>query len=288
MPRGWYKISSNITSDRPLESWNPQEYESRIHNAYLIVGVYLFLVAVCNLLLFMQVKKYKRVADLPEKVKTLFPQKRSKCKQCLAWVLFVLFNVCFGGVETIYSGLLFTFASSHVGMDNAQSSLLVSMLFVSYSIGRFSAVFTTQCIPTHYILLFDLICGLAAGSTLSYYTMTSATALWICTLLQGIGSSTIFATALLWAKDFVTISGRFTSTYVIAYTVGMMSWPALTGYLLQTVGAQWFPYMGAILSTGCMFWFSILWMLSCTHFQEEENKEKQQDLIASLHSLHAV
>ncbi len=279
------KVTSNYTEDNISGS---AEFMSQIHHAYLIVGVYFVVVALCNIIMFTQVNQYNSCI-LPHKHKTLFPNRKSTCTKYTSWALFLLFNVCFGGLETSYNGFLFTFASTDVGMSISASSKLISMLFVSQSIGRFATIFAAHCVPTHIILLFDITCGLISGLTLLYFTSTSVPALWGCTILQGIGSSTIFVTALLWAKDFVPITGRFTSTYVIAYAVGMMSWPALTGFLLETVGAHWFAYMGCLLSAGCMVWFSGLWMIHCIIQQKPDQSEtKQPDLIGSLHSLHAI
>ena len=194
----------------------------------------------------------------------------------------------------MFSGLLFSFANVNVGLSNVQSSLLLSMLFVCYAGGRFAAIFTAQCLAARYLLTINVILALGSTAALSYFNTSSVIALWVCTILFSIGASTIFSTTLLWARDFLALTGRFTSTYVIAYTVGMMTWPALTGYLMQSEGACWFPYMNTMLLTCLGLSFIILCLIHHSRQKDmrsnlrSQSTSEDKDYIASLHSLRGI
>ena len=169
-----------------------------------------------------------------------------------------MFNFCFGGQEMTFSGLLFTYATEHVGLSTIEGSLLVSALFACYGIGRIGGMVVAKFISPRALLLVDIVCGSVAAFFLTYFTVKSPRALWVCTIVGGLALSTVFCSALIWAREFVPVGGKFTSMYVIAYTTGMMTWPPLTGFLVRERGPEWFPYINLLLVIGCALFYSCL------------------------------
>merc|ERR1712178_421081 len=119
--------------------------------------------------------------------------------------------------------------------------------------GRALAVFFTHCIHVRIVVTFYFSLTLAASAVVSYYVNSYALVLWICFVIMFAGLGPMFASGLLWARDYLSVTGRFTSSYVFAYTAGMMSWPYLVGNLLESSGAHWFPYIITMLLCVCVF-----------------------------------
>ena len=112
------------------------------------------------------------------------------------------------------------------------------------------------------------------------------------------GLGPMFASGLLWARDYLSVTGRFTSSYVFAYTVGMMSWPYLVGNLLENSGAHWFPYIITMLLCVCVFICSILCFIHWKFktdvkdldrmIENRLNQVQEESLMASMWSLQTI
>ena len=296
-----YNNSSTHTGD-PAEYADFQR-PSTIWVTYLIMGSYLLIVAAGMLCLLLYMCRhnpgiYWRDAQ-PRR--TLSCRSGTSLFKLLATVLFMAYNVNFGGQETVYSGLLFTFAVKHVGFSVTRGSLLVSMLYTANAVGRFGVILVSHWVPNALHVLGCSVLGCAvACSIMAHFTTTNVCALWAATVLGGLSMSTMYTMGLLWAQDFLPITATFTSLYTIAYTCGMMLWPPLTSYFMKTRGGAWFPYMNLILLinyTAALVFLSLLQRFRHRFKNSEVLEEKvmeckvrrHEELMAhSVHSLQAV
>ena len=246
----------NQTASANLRKTTNYLCNSQIKYVYLIIGLYAGIIAILNGITYWKSPVKLEIIKGDKKRET--PRKVSRTLTVLTYVLFIMFNFCFGGQEMTFSGLLFTFTTEHVGMSTIEGSLLVSALFACYGLGRLGGMVVAKFVTPRALLLVDLVCGVIAAFFLAYFTVKSPTAIWVCTIVGGLALSTVFCSALIWARDFVPVGGRFTSVYVIAYTTGMMTWPPLTGFLVRERGPQWFPYINLLLVIGCALFYSCL------------------------------
>ena len=242
--------ASNFPETRSLRC------DSKIKYVYLIIGLYAGIVAVLNGITYWKIPVKLEIFKGSKRTEHL--RKATQSLTVLTYILFIMFNFCFGGQEMTFSGLLFTYATEHVGLSTIEGSLLVSALFACYGIGRVGGMVVAKFISPRAVLLVDLVCGSVAAFFLVYFTVKSPRALWVCTIVGGLALSTVFCSALIWAREFVPVGGKFTSIYVIAYTTGMMTWPPLTGFLVRERGPQWFPYINLLLVIGCAIFYSCL------------------------------
>ena len=249
-------FSPNTTASSSLSTTPNHLCSSQIKYVYLIIGFYAGTIAFLNGITYWKSPVKLEIIKGDKKRET--PRKVSRTLTVLTYILFLMFNFCFGGQEMTFSGLLFTFATEHVGMSTIEGSLLVSALFACYGLGRLGGMVVAKCVTPRALLLIDLVCGSIAAFFMAYFTIKSPTAIWVCTIVGGLALSTVFCSALIWARDFVPVGGRFTSVYVIAYTTGMMIWPPLTGFLVRERGPQWFPYINLLLVIGCALFYSCL------------------------------
>ncbi len=252
--------TSNNQTPTPVELTLPQsetsQCKTKVKYVYLIVGLYAVIICILNVIMYckssvkLEVSKAEKKQDHTKRV--------SPALTILTYLLFVMFNFCFGGQEMTYSGLLFTFTTEHMDLSTIQGSLMVSCLFACYGAGRLGGMVVARYISPRALLLIDITCGAIAAFILAYFTTNNILAVWVCTVVGGLSLSTVFCSALIWARDFVPVSGCFTSAYVIAYTTGMMTWPPLTGFLVRERGPQWFPYINLALLMGCGLFYSLL------------------------------
>lgn len=285
------------------KTYGYEEPESRIFITYLILSLYLLTVAISIFILMM----YMRNINTGEYWKDNQPSRDPPCSggtslyRLLATILFMVFNTHIGGQETLYTGLLFTYAVEHVGFSQTQGSLLVSIFFTAYAAGRFCSIFIGHWVQNAlYVLLFNLAGASIASFTLAYFTTTNITILWVCTVIEGLSLSTMYTMGLLWAKDFLPITASFTSLYTIAFTCGMMIWPPLTSSLMKRLGPAWFAYMNVLLVICCataMIFLGILHRLRYRfkNLSPSEDREVQvrfqskMDILAqSVHSVNTM
>ena len=249
--------ASNFPETRSLRC------DSKIKYVYLIIGLYAGIVAVLNSITYWKIPVKLEIFKGSKRSEHL--RKATQSLTVLTYILFIMFNFCFGGQEMTFSGLLFTYATEHVGLSTIEGSLLVSALFACYGIGRVGGMVVAKFISPRALLLVDILCGSVAAFFLVYFTVKSPRALWVCTIVGGLALSTVFCSALIWAREFVPVGGKFTSIYVIAYTTGMMTWPPLTGFLVRERGPQWFPYINLLLVIGYAIFYSCLIGLRLAH-----------------------
>ena len=277
------------------ESGRSQFTRSRIHFTYSIITGYLCVVTVAICLLHLKMKRKRTVKYWRDQhLKGSLVADVASIYRSLAVILFIGSTISFSGVETVYSGLLFSYAIEHVGFSSFHGSLLVSMLFTSFAIGRFTIIFLSQCVsnPFH-LLICDVIGASAAAFTLAYFTTTSVWALWACTILTGLSVSTMYTMGLLWAKDFLPITATFTSLYTVAFTTGMMVWPVVTSLLMKRRGPAWFAYMNVLMLVCYAVCLAALFCLQRLQLRFKNNSalgqvHKDVNVSASIHSIHTV
>ena len=244
-------IASNFPETRSLRC------DSKIKYVYLIIGLYAGIVAVLNGITYWKIPVKLEIFKGSKRSENL--RKATQSLTVLTYILFIMFNFCFGGQEMTFSGLLFTYATEHVGLSTIEGSLLVSALFACY--WNWSSWWNGCC--EVYQSSRSATCGhslrLCSCIFLGLFHSKRAQGhFWVCTIVGGLALSTVFCSALIWAREFVPVGGRFTSIYVIAYTTGMMTWPPLTGFLVRERGPQWFPYINLLLVIGCAIFYSCL------------------------------
>ena len=232
--------------------------------------------------------------------------------------LFMLASIFLGGKDVVFNGLVYTYAVQGLNMSVTMATLVLSINFVCYSIGRFASIFIIDRFALHRIIIASLIVTFLSTSLLSISDLwLSADSdrrvyiLWISTCLAGVSFSPIFACLLLWADSMLRITPHFTSATIVANLIGITVWPTTAAYLMAQYSVTWFSHMNTLLSLAMVICCIILRYVQYVHeiesslressefkmpFVNEQNKHKpdvllsrlHHDYSASLHSIHGI
>ena len=298
-----YEMIVNISDNGLLHEYDDSKgcsvelssSKSVIYKAYAITGGYIVLIGIFNLIFYICYRNHQ--LESPDEKQANVPVIRNlQWLKYTSWGLFMLFTMCFGGVENIYMGFLYTFANSHIGMDTSDSAELAAGTFAAFAVGRLLSLFFTKCLQIRVIISLYLSCAVVGSVALACQTHPSVIGIWICVVMVYLGIAPLFGSCLVWAGDYIPVSGRFTSTYVVGYTTGMMTWPLLTGYLIENSGGAWFTYIATGLLGGCVLVVILLWTIRLTMLSKPvvtvvslgESKLREEGVFASMRSIHTI
>ena len=234
----WNKDSNsshNYTSHLPLIS--------NVHYAYMISGGFALLVCIpLTVQLFSDRSQNHRQAEEETKdIKQPLP---------LALFLFVqlilcLFNFVYYAVEDTFAGYLTTFVVMQLYWSKSQGAQVASVFWASFAAGRFLGIFAVRVLSSVMLLFiccFALLLSMLAFCLLSDHAVYLG--VWLFTALNGIAMATIFPTGFTWMEEeLVRVTGRVSSSILIAASAGSMTNPILLGYLMQKVTPMWFCYL---------------------------------------------
>ena len=158
--------------------------------------------------------------------------------------LFSVFLLIYVGLEEAYGGYIFAFGStSSLKMSKDGSALLNSGFWGSFALARLAAVPISKYLPPSKMLCLDLVgCLLGSAVLISQIkdgdcSAADSTKLWVGTVIFGISTSSVFPAGISWAENFVTVSGRTASLFLVTSSTGGMLIPLSVGSTIgDTVG----------------------------------------------------
>lgn len=162
-----------------------------------------------------------------------------------------VFFVLYVGVEIGFSGWITTYAEG-IELPGANSATLLNTLFfVFFTLGRFIAVLIARRVRPGLMLVAS--CAVTAVLLLAMAVADgSPVAVWITTALIGLAVAPQFATMIAYAEDHIQLSGRATSWFVSAAGFGGIAMPFLIGKMLDR-SSNAMPitvFVGAVAATG--------------------------------------
>lgn len=163
-----------------------------------------------------------------------------------------LFILLYVGVESAFGAYIHTYATLHLSFKKDIAAYLNSMFWASFTFGRFCGVaLSIKCSPTQ-MLITDLL-GSIASALILVILNNSSLALWIGTILFGLSFGPIYATAIAYTEQQISLTGRRISIISIGGSIGDATIPLFIGYminpnLLGHVGFVFILFVATILS----------------------------------------
>ena len=173
-------------------------------------------------------------------------------------VMLFVFYFFYVGMEVTYGALCATFAIEKFEWHKDKAAYLTAAFWGSFAFARFAAIFLARIFSSSKILIGDLVMTLL--SLLALVLMTSYKhyeyVVWICTLTFGAGMASIFPTGLVWAENYMKITGKAASVFVVASALGEMALPLSTSFAMgQSKNPMYLMYilLTCAFLAGCIF-----------------------------------
>lgn len=226
---------------------------------YASIGTYVLVVSVFLFGLFC--KKHSRQKKSAASAEGA---RRAKYHRALLCLLF-LFFFFYVGAEITYGSYIFSFATTHVGMEESEAAGLNSIFWGTFAACRGLAIFfATLLQPGTMIVLSNI------GSLVSCFFLVlfdkSPLCLWIATSVYGASMATTFPSGVSWIEQYTTLTGKSTAFFVIGGTVGEMAFPTVIGILQEhypDLPVVLYTCLGSAIFTAVLF--PVMYKLATLH-----------------------
>lgn len=172
--------------------------------------------------------------------------------------LLALFFVIYAGAEVIFSGWIFTFATVSGYLDTAAAAYLTSAFWAALTLGRLLSIPLVSRLAPRRILMGSMI-GCLLSLWLIFQSHESRPLLWAGTFGYGLFMAPLFPVTLTFAGRYLTITATVNSWFFAGASLGAMTLPWLTGYLMDRFGPQIF--VPALIILGCLGLLTVFAMI---------------------------
>ncbi|KAJ8314131.1 hypothetical protein KUTeg_008692 [Tegillarca granosa] len=255
-----YKSTLHITN-ASMTFGNTTEHKtsqkSQLYIAYFITSALGISSAIPFLLLCIKTRhKQKKKSD--DKSNTNFNYRKiTKCMKLLALSNMMGILGVFGVVEGTVVQYLSTFCVTYLGWSKANSSLIVSIYWILFALGRFCGIFLIKFI--NYVKIITSFCGfliadVAVLLVCAIYMFDIG--IWICAPLTGFGLSIMFPVVFTWTEaELFPVTGKISSLFLIGASSLRIVNPLLLGYLMREETPMYFSYL--------LLGYSVVLLLLC-------------------------
>ncbi|KFO30514.1 Sodium-dependent glucose transporter 1A, partial [Fukomys damarensis] len=192
--------------------------------AYASVGAYTFVVSVFLFALF-----FKKPSKHGKSTASAQVSRRAKYHKALLCLLFMFFFF-YVGAEVTYGSYVFSFATTHVGMEESEAAGLNSIFWGTFAACRGLAIFFATCLQPGTMIVLSNIGSLVSSLFLVLFHKNPL-CLWIATSVYGASMATTFPSGISWLEQYTSINGKSAAFFVIGACLGDMAIPAVIGIL---------------------------------------------------------
>ncbi|XP_051020442.1 monocarboxylate transporter 10 isoform X2 [Acomys russatus] len=239
--------------------------------AYASIGTYILVVAVFLFGLFC--KKRSR-----QKKSTGSAQgaRRAKYHRALLCLLF-LFFFFYVGAEITFGSYVFSFATTHVGMEESEAAGLNSVFWGTFAACRGLAIFFATFLQPGTMIVLSNIGSLTSSFFLVLFDK-SRLCLWIATSVYGASMAATFPSGISWVEQYTSISGKAAAFFVIGASLGDMAIPAVIGILqghYPDLPVVLYTCLGSAIFTAVLF--PVMYKLATLPLKGQHRGKKERE-----------
>ncbi|CAH6778242.1 RGD1561777 [Phodopus roborovskii] len=246
---GFDPLVMNRSSEATSDSLFAVPEDMNLLWAYASIGTYVLVVSVFLFSLFC--KKSSRQRNSTASVQRT---RRAKYHRALLCLLFIFFFF-YVGAEVTYGSYVFSFATTHVGMEESEAAGLNSIFWGTFAACRGLAIFFATVLQPGTMIVLSNIGSLVSTFFLVLFDK-SRLCLWIATSVYGASMATTFPSGVSWIEQYTSISGKSAAFFVIGGTLGEMAIPAVIGILqghYPDLPIVLYTCLGSAISTAVLF-----------------------------------
>ena len=154
----------------------------------------------------------------------------------LLLILLIAIFVMIAAAEVSFSGWISTYTVKVGLADTAGAALVTAAFWGAFMFSRLASIPLATRMRPRTIIITDLLLALV-GVAVIYFLPASYLALWLGTILFGLGIASSFPTVLTFAGRHMTITGAVTGWFFVGASIGSMVLPWFIGQLFERVGA---------------------------------------------------
>ncbi|NP_788269.1 sodium-dependent glucose transporter 1 [Rattus norvegicus] len=192
--------------------------------AYASIGTYVLVLSV-----FLFAPFFKKRSKQKKSAASAQGARRAKYHRALLCLLF-LFFFFYVGAEVTYGSYVFSFATTHVGMEESEAAGLNSIFWGTFAACRGLAIFFATLLQPGTMMVLCNIGSLASSFFLVLFDK-SPLCLWIASSVYGASMAATFPSGISWIEQYTTLTGKSAAFILVGAALGLMATPALSGIL---------------------------------------------------------
>ncbi|XP_052076819.1 sodium-dependent glucose transporter 1B-like [Mytilus californianus] len=243
--------------------------ESKIETAYFIVAIIIASVSIVyyiyqfcsrHIILTPGIQVDAKESNFRKVVRLIDPATCTDGNRWFGIQIFILLFLCFfniGGGDALYGKFIRSYSIDKHNFSGDDASLINTVYWISFAVGRFIGIFTVRFIPIRILLPLEVSGALFTGILLEIFADENDLALWILTIMMGLCVGPIFPSGLGWANAHLEVTGVAITFIVMGMALGAMSYLWVIGYLYQHHGYDMFFHQ-MIFYGAIVLFFTIL------------------------------
>uniref|UniRef100_A0A250Y0J7 Sodium-dependent glucose transporter 1A n=1 Tax=Castor canadensis TaxID=51338 RepID=A0A250Y0J7_CASCN len=238
--------------------------------AYVFIGTYILVASFFLFALF-----FKKSSRQKKSTASAQEYRRAKYHKALLCLLF-LFFFFYVGAEITYGSYIFSFATTHVGMDEKEAAGLNSIFWGTFAACRGLAIFFATCLQPGTMIVVSNVSSLTSSLFLVLFDK-SPLCLWIATSVYGASMATTFPSGVSWIEQYTTITGKSAAFFVIGASFGDMAIPAVIGILqgqYPDLPVVLYTCLGSAVFTAVLF--PVMYKLATSPLKHQQRKCEDQ------------
>jgi FHS family Na+ dependent glucose MFS transporter 1 len=154
----------------------------------------------------------------------------------------VAFFISYVGVELGFAGWIFDYGVARGLNRVGQASWLGTGFLAAFTVGRLLSIPVAGRVVPRLVLAADVVACLA-GLTILLAGGRNLGAMWVGTIVFGLGTASMFPTMLSLAEPHIPSTSAVTSAFLVGAALGSMFVPWIIGALIDRTGASALPWV---------------------------------------------
>ena len=185
---------------------------------------------------------------------------KSYCIFMMLMFIFYYFEGCLGNIA---NNLLAVFIVQGIGWSNQSGALATSLLWGGNMVSQVLSIPLSVVMSSRHMIICNATI-MASGTVLLLCVNMHMAFLWFGACMLGFGMGPLYGAGILWAAEYIEISGVVSSVFDCAYSASSMTGPALTGFLLDKISYMCFVYV--LIGVVCLFMATYMCAISYSKY----------------------
>ncbi|GFU24416.1 sodium-dependent glucose transporter 1 [Nephila pilipes] len=160
-------------------------------------------------------------------------------ERSLSFILLIVFlNIVLvfveTGTEVGYAQMLASYVvKGPLKLTPTIGSYMTSAYWAAFSVSRFASVFLAIFFSNLQLIVFDVVVSAIGAAVLVFFGASNEWAMWLATILLGVGIASFFPSAIGWIESYITVTNKMASSFCVGAAFGQMLIPYIIGSYIE-------------------------------------------------------
>ncbi|GFY39101.1 sodium-dependent glucose transporter 1 [Trichonephila inaurata madagascariensis] len=181
------------------------------------------------------------------------------------------------GTEIGFAQMLTTYAvKGPLRLTPVMGSYMTSAFWAAFTISRFASIFFAIKMKSLHLIIMDLVLVTFGSAILLFLAVSKEWALWLATVLLGLGIASMYATVISWVEHYINITNKVLGLFATGAAFGEMVIPYTISYFVEKIP----EVLGFVVGASCILSI-ILTLILYLILRNKQDKYLEQEGISN-------